>query len=199
MSYYFCIFWIVLYIFLFSWSVICPKQTNPKVVALVLTIDTLIWICTCVLAVMCASPCASSAAAVLIWANVMSNVHQGQVGKVLTSWKSCCSQCWHNLLTSLDLTGVPWWTAHFNGTVAIWQSASDHSISAYWAQLRLTRTCCCFVVETFPAQNTKTSIVVQCSWMIYSSNLWYSLANRSSTFACANINIFGYQKLPFFL
>jgi hypothetical protein len=188
----------MLYISLFSWSVTCPILTNTKVVASVLTMDRLIWICTCLFGVECTAPWTSSAAAVCLWAYVMSNVHRGQVGNVLTSSKSSCSQCWHNFLTSFHLTGVPWRIAHSNGTVAIWYSASDHSISACWAQLRLTGTCRCFVVETFPAQYTKTSIVVQCSWIIYSTNLWDSLANRVLTFACANINIFKYQELPFF-
>jgi len=121
----------------------------------------------------------------------------GLVALVPTSYNSRRSLVWNNVSKSLLLAGVTGWISHSNRSIALGQSASDQVVATCPALFRRTWNCLRFVVETISAPYTRASIAVQILWIFCSHNRQDSLANRSSTMAVADFDIFCSQKMPF--
>jgi len=99
----------------------------------------------------------------------------------------------------MRLTGVTWWIWCSNRSFALCRSASDHLVGACWALFRRTWNCLRFVVETFSAPYTCTSISAQILWIFCCRNWWDSPVNSSASLAIADFDIFCSRIAPFFL
>jgi len=104
-----CAFEMVLYWFLWTWSVARSIWASLQLVGSVSASDRQIETCIPLLGVMFAALYAPSFPGVLIWARFFVNMHLGPVALVPTSCNSCPSWCWNNLLRTLHLTSVTWW------------------------------------------------------------------------------------------
>jgi len=101
------------------------------------------------------TPQSSSSAAVFIITSCLKNMLLELVVLVPTSWNSCHSWCWNNLLKRLRLAAVTLCISCSNCSITFWRSASDQVITACRALFRHTWNCFRFVEETFQLQTQR--------------------------------------------